>query len=539
MPPGRTRIAWLALALCWGVLSSGAPLAAASFPEFVDPNPAPGNQFGALVVPLASGNVVITSPGNDLGATDAGAIYLFNGATGALISTLRASTANDLAGASVIALTNGNFVVCCPNWDNAGLANVGAVTWGNGTTGVSGVIGAFNSLVGSAASDKVGLDGVKALANGNYVVASPAWKNGAVSAAGAVTWCNGATGRVGAVGAANSVVGATLGDQLGSGGVTALSTGNYVIASPLWNNGAAVDAGAATWCNGETGRVGGLSAANSLVGSTSNNLVGGGGVTPLSNGNYVVVSPDWEAGATTDLGAVTWGNGTMGIVGSVGLVNSLFGQAASDRVGSGGVTPLPNGNYVVVSPLSNRISSVDVGAVTWGNGTAGVIGQTDVGNSLMGQVNGDQVGSQGVTALSNGNYVVASPLWKNGIADNAGAVTWLNGATGTTGLVTAANSLVGTTAEDNVGSGGVTALTNGNYVVSSPDWDNGGLADAGAVTWKDGTAGVTGTVSAANSLVGSSPGDQVGLHRVTALANGNYVVASGYGTVAASATRAP
>ncbi len=66
---------------------------AAPFPEFLDPNPNAGNQFGATVVALSTGNVVVTSPFDDFTATDAGAVYLFNGATGALISTLRGSTA--------------------------------------------------------------------------------------------------------------------------------------------------------------------------------------------------------------------------------------------------------------------------------------------------------------------------------------------------------------------------------------------------------------------------------------------------------------
>ena len=41
----------------------------------------------------------------------------------------------------------------------------------------------------------------------------------------------------------------------------------------------------------------------------------------------------------------------------------------------------------------------------------------------------------------------------------------------------------------------MTALTNGNYVVSSLLWDNGAAADAGAVTWGNGTSGVSGAVS--------------------------------------------
>jgi hypothetical protein len=72
---------------------------------------------------------------------------------------------------------------------------------------------------------------------------------------------------------------------------------------------------------------------------------------------------------------------------------------------------------------------------------------------------------------------------------DAGAVTWENGIGGITGVVSALNSLVGTTASDQVGYGGVTALSNGNYVVRSPAWDNGPVVSAGAVTWGVGLAG--------------------------------------------------
>ncbi len=50
---------------------------------FVDPHPAPGNHFGAAVVTLSTGNVVITSPDDNAGGRGAGAVYLFDGATGA------------------------------------------------------------------------------------------------------------------------------------------------------------------------------------------------------------------------------------------------------------------------------------------------------------------------------------------------------------------------------------------------------------------------------------------------------------------------
>ena len=124
---------------------------------------------------------------------------------------------------------------------------------------------------------------------------------------------------------------------------------------------------------------------------------------------------------------------------------------------------------------------------------------------------------------------MVSPNWANGAATGAGAVTWGSGTFGVSGAVSAANSLVGTTANDQVGSGvngGVLALSNGNYVVESPNWNNGAAAYAGAVTWGSGTAGVSGPVSATNSLVGTTANDQVGFSDVIALSNGNYVVSS-------------
>ena len=284
-----------------------------AFSEFVDPNPATGNQFGHSVVPLSTGNVVITSPFDDAGGTDAGAVYLFNGATGALISTLTGSHTNDTVGSGgVTALNNGNYVVSSSSWNNQGVIGqgFGAVTWGSGTTGISGAVTAANSLVGSTAGDHVGILGVTALSNGSYVVSSFLWDNGDIVNAGAVTWGSGTGGISGAVTAANSLVGSTLGDQVGHYGVTALINGNYLVSSVAWDNGGVADAGAVTWGSGTAGISGPVSATNSLVGSTATDNVGRGGVTALSNGNYIVSSFVWDNGGAVDAGAVTWGNGT-------------------------------------------------------------------------------------------------------------------------------------------------------------------------------------------------------------------------------------
>ena len=63
----------------------------------------------------------------------------------------------------------------------------------------------------------------------------------------------------------------------------------------------------------------------------------------------------------------------------------------------------------------------------------------------------------------------------------------------------------------------MTALNNGNYVVSSLSWDNGAVINVGAVTWGNGATGVTGEVSMANSLIGSTASAQTSIAVLRAL----------------------
>ena len=200
----------------------------------------------------------------------------------------------------------------------------------------------------------------------------------------------------------------------------------------------------------------------------------------LSNGNYVVASPSWDNGSAMEAGAVTWGDGNLGRIGAVSPSNSLVGERLGDQVG-GRITALRNGNYVVLSPGWDNGATVNVGAATWGDGAKGVTGVIAATNSLIGATANELIGNGGAVALSNGHYVVSSPFWRNGSIPYAGAATWGNGTTGTVGLVATSNSLVGTHENDYVGER-LVALSNGHYVVNSPSWDNGAVVNAGAST---------------------------------------------------------
>lgn len=476
------------------------------------PGPPGSDAFGTFLNVLPNGNLVVCDPGYDAGSiTDVGAAYLYDGVTGALISTLTGSTAGDqVCFPGIAVLANGNFLISSTKWDNGNLADAGAVTWASGATGVSGFVSPENSLVGGSAYDQIGSDlwgsgSTWPLANGNYLVLSPYW-NGT---AGAVTWGNGQTGITGTVSAANSLVGSNYGDQVGVYGIVELANGNYLVRSPWWNH----LSGAITWADGDMGISGPVSEANSLVGVTSGDSTGEPGrVTALANGNYLVFSPAWNQNA----GAVTWGNGAAGITGVVSAANSLVGSASGDQIGFYGAVELANGNYLVSSPHWNN----DAGSITWADAGSSITGTIGAANSLVGSTPGDQVGN--VLELFDGNYLVLSPSWHNGPTVDAGAVTWGSGASGITGTVSAANSLVGSFAGDRVGSGYLRQdLETQNYLVLSPNWNHG----AGAVTWVDSTAWGSGPISAANSLVGSTPGDQVGKN-VWMLGDGNCLVGS-------------
>jgi hypothetical protein len=285
------------------------------------------------------------------------------------------------------------------------------VTWGSDSTGVSGIVSEANSLVGSSPDDGVGVglatqsgSAITLLDGGSYLVLSPNWN----SQRGAVTWGNGSAGTSGIVSEDNSLVGSNPGDLVGvivtdtaghsAPDITGLSNGNYLIGSPAWNG----QRGAATWGDGTRGVSSTVSEANSLTGTDPGDRVGSvyvsspGGygywtsdIVGLSNGNYVVGSPDWN----NQRGAATWGNGILGASGAISAANSLVGSSPGDRLGdyvyfggiaTPGLTPLSDDNYAVVSPAGNG----GKGAVAWVDGTTGQTldgqGITTPQNSLIG-----------------------------------------------------------------------------------------------------------------------------------------------------------
>lgn len=552
------------------------------------PGPLGSSKFGAAVAIVKHGNIVVADPGWPDGKYW-GAVRMYS-PDGALLSSLNGTAELRVGHGGIFVLGNGNFVVLSTGADfqNCSFNLLGAATWVDVDVGLPATLTASNSLVCMNADEPDEIkaislhngnfvvqsdfeaawgsaeDGlqtgvattansfrtipdtsIKPLQNGNFVVISPGWSPG-----GAVTLGNGLTGLTGTPSASNSLVGATNLDIIGSGGITELTNGDFVVSSPYWDNAGQTNAGAVTWVDGVTGLAATVSASNSLVGATQDDRVGEV-VVALANGNYVVVSRDWDdwTTATPRIGAVTWGNGSQagGTKGIVSPANSLIGVLNKFTAGSRGVKPLSNGNYVVQS--GGYLSSFDPGAATWANGAAPLAGAIGPGNSLIGSSS-----YISATPLTNGNFVFADAEWKkpDWINDDdkpplaqsrvVGAVMLVDGTIGAVGSIDPARSLLGNGyGIPGRGGGsmeGVTALSDGNYAVCTIDFQVDGKAatpkSVGSVTWQDGFVGVGGVVSAANSITGSKSYDQIcyvnlqPYNSILPLPGGDYLIRSPY-----------
>jgi hypothetical protein len=496
--------------------------------------PAGSERYGEKVIVLPNGNFVVIDSYYDEGPiSNVGAVYLYNGLTKQLISTLKGDQANDLIGFDgILVLPNGNYVVKSPIWRIFGGDGFGAFTWCDANLGINGVVSATNSLVGNAFNSKIG-GKIFALPNSNYVICSPNWNAGK----GAATLCDGNTGRFGIISETTSLIGANA-DAIGRDGITILADGNYIVNS----SGYEFNKGAVTWCSGTAGNKSTVSATNSLIGRSFDDFVGRN-TYALPNGNYVVSVPDWDLnGGSANIGAVVLCRGiAIGIVNNTNAIIGTFEHYGLGSTTGESITVLTNSNFVINSRgLKSLIGGVfkqEFGGVTWQSGELNSGTNISMGNiisasnSILGDKELDRVGAKTI-ALPNGNYVISSPEWSSPTAQKVGAITWADGTMASSFIVGASNSLIGSTAFDYVGSNdfllslntdGITILPNNNFVVKSINWDNGAFNNAGAVTYCSGIAPTTGTINSTNSLIGNKTNEKVG-EVIKVLTNGNYVV---------------
>jgi len=478
--------------------------------ELLDPNAAAGNEFGYKTTILTNGNIVVASPNDDTVATNAGVVHLYNPFTKTVVASFYGDTASDQLGFNgVTALGNNNFVIASGYDDVNSVVNAGSVMLINGATGAQ--IG--STLAGDTASDQLGGFSVTALGNNNFVIASRLDDVNSVTDAGSVMLINGATGaQIG-----STLAGDTASDQLGYSSVTALGNNNFVIASGYDDVNSVVNAGSVMLINGATG----AQIGSTLAGDTLRDHLGYSSVTALGNNNFVIASAYDDVNQLGGFSSVVNAGSVMLINGATGaqIGSTLAGDTLNDYLGYSSVTALGNNNFVIASRVDDVNSVTDAGSVMLINGATGA----QIGSTLAGDTAGDRLGMSSVTALGNNNFVIATAHDDVNSVVNAGSVMLINGATG----AQIGSTLAGDTAYDGLGVSSVTALGNNNFVIAS-DYDNvNSVTDAGSVMLINGATGV----QIGTTLVGDTVNDRLGYSSVTALGNNNFVIASGYDDV--------
>jgi hypothetical protein len=469
------------------------PTGVASF-QLLDPTPGAGDLFGKDIVVLGNGNIVVTDPFDSSVVANGGAVHLYDPVTQTLIASIYGDSANDNLGSDgIVELANNNYVIISSLDDEGGVGDAGSVRLMNGATGVQ----MGPTLAGDLAGDQLGAGGVTALANGNYVVASPFDNDGALLLAGSARLMNGTT----AVQIA-AIIGDSANDNVAFGGVVELDNGNYVVSSMFENVGPVTFAGTARLFNGTTGAQIGTTIAGDMIGDS----IGAGGVKPLVNGNYVILSPGDNENSVFQAGSMRLVDGATGA--QIGA--TIAGDVPSDKLGLGISAALSNGNFVFGSIQDDEGGNVDAGSVRLIDGATGAQIAIYVGGP------NDQAGYP--TALANGNYVIASPFADVGLVADAGSVRLMNGTTG----VQIGAAIEGDVAGDQLGLGSVLALANNNYIISSITDDESGLVDAGSFILVDGTNGL----QIGGTIAGDVAGDQLGFGTVNVLLNDNIALGS-------------
>ncbi|CAN5618016.1 hypothetical protein BH11PSE7_BH11PSE7_19040 [soil metagenome] len=482
--------------------------------ELADPNNEANGagDFGNTILDIGNGRVLVTDPFDTAGGANAGAIYIYDKASGSLLSALTGSHSGDGIGGGGYQFQGTSYVFKSGTWNG----NFGAWTWINSTTGASapgsGIISAANSLVGTAANDLLSAS-LSTSTSGRALLIAPRYGNGAGALA---SFTN--AGFAGTLDSGSALVGSSPTDNIGNYGSSYLTGNYYAIFSANWGG----NKGAITVIDTTQALSGVVGSTNSLVGSATGDLVGNGtsSLRQFNNGKVMVFSSQWGGGK----GAFTVFDGVNLVKGTVDATTSLVGSTTSDGSNfviqncstSGSCTSYAFGSadyFLITNPYWNANSGSVTFLSRYTAAAASPTGTLSSANSLIGAA-GDFVGLGGVSVLSGGGSMyVLSPSWSSG----AGALTIESLTTlgAAPGLVSASNSIVGTAAGDFAGATVRTDFTAGSLVLIAPTYASG----AGAMALLG--AGAFGTLSLSNALVGSSTLDHVGSGGLT-ITDDNY-----------------
>lgn len=493
------------------------------------PNNATTKPFGDIT-PLPQGFLVKKLINGNLASE--GGLYVYNNA-GNLVRTLDAESPSSSFGHNP-SLMNLTFAL-----------NVGNSASKNGTVTGGGIIYFYdmNGILRFKIEGDNTDDGISSkvipLKNGNWVVSFPSDDVNGIQNVGSVKLVNGITGaiiativgensndRIGAfpnyeLSNGNFVIRSAITSKIVNGQTGAvitnlpgntipfvLSNGNYVVSSPNENVGDLVKAGVTRLIHGTTG----ITIA-AISGDNTNDSQGYMNIQVLKNNNFTISTPMDDVNGIVDAGSVKLVNGSTGAV-----IATYTGDNSEDQIGyqyNNHNEEFENNYFLITSPLDDVNNIVDMGTVKLVNGSSGALIKTIlIGKSHYVDQNGTL--TRGLEILQvNNNFVIANSYDTVSEVAFAGSIKLFNGATGN--LI---SSFSGNNTDDYLGIWGLTKLSNNNFIVKSPFDDVNGISNAGSVMLINGSTG---------NLIATISGDNIDdkygyTSRTPILENGNFII---------------
>lgn len=241
---------------------------------------------------------------------------------------------------------------------------------------------------------------------------------------------------------------------------------------------------------------------------------------PLGGTRAAVYSRGWRNASGEAVGALMLVDLTEPLPESITPANAIVGTRPGD-LDSLTIAPVGTQGFVIGVPRWDRGSLVDAGAARWVPLDGSAVGEITPANALVGRNAGDLAGWS-VWPVGDSDWIAFSNWREGGVFDSAAITQAVGGAL--VGEVSAANSLFGASPADQIGSGGLVRLPNGSLLVLSPWHDGPGEANSGAITRLDPGVARAGPIGPDNSLLGRSL-DRLGTERsVTVLPDGHIVI---------------
>ncbi|MFG5383632.1 Ig-like domain-containing protein, partial [Yoonia sp. R2-816] len=257
-----------------------------------------------------------------------------------------------------------------------------------------------------------------------------------------------------------------------------------------------------------------------LVNEFANGTQGSPSITALDNGHFVVTwqSDDRQQGDTSGYAVKARifdadGNETV----SEFLVNEF----TNDTQGSPSVTALANGHFVVTWESDGQQQGDTSSSVIKAR-IFDATGNETVSEFLVNEFTNNLQIDPGVTALANGHFIVT---WTSADQQQGDTSGWAVKARifDTDGNEIVSEFLVNEFTNDTQGSPSITALTNGNFIVTWQSWDQQ-QGDTSHTAIKARIFDANGVEIVSEFLVNEFPNGGQYDPNVTALANGHFVV---------------